>query len=263
MAPRYSKEMPGAEQVLCSGDVSGYADESWDLRISVGDAPLAEAFFFSVESLADANRSVRELLEQFALNPEREAELNVDEYPDLPFLQQELIQYFEAAKRGQFKLQVFVNHAEGKLDLDSAAITSLARCTFRNKTWDYLVLDLIFEAVNAPVDAQALSSFIARHPTLGKPDALREEAANLVTQYEKFASVSVAPCALGVPDGFDVRLQMMEFDGLDPEQCVLVGLLAEGALEWADAFESVCEALAFKTNFTSEILNELKGIENT
>ena len=263
MALRYSKEMPGAEQVLCSGSLSEYADEAWDIRISIGDAPVDEAFFLTIEPLADADRSVRELLEQFALNPERESELDLDHYPDLPFLQQELIQYYEAAKNGQFTLRAFINHREGELDLDSPARGVLARCTFLNKSWDYLVLDLILEAATAEVDPDALKAFVARHPNLGSREALRKEAAGLANRYEKFASVAVAPCALGVPDGFDVRLQMMEFDGLDPERCVLVGLLAEGDIEWADAFEQVCEALAFKTNFTSEILNELKGIENT
>ena len=108
MTPRYSKEMPGAEQEFCSESVSEYAGEGWDIRISVGDAPLDEAFFFTVESLADADRSVRELLEQFALNPAREGELDIDSYPDLPFLQQELVQYYAAAQCGQFKLRTFV-----------------------------------------------------------------------------------------------------------------------------------------------------------
>jgi hypothetical protein len=263
MAPRYSKEMPGAEQVLCSGHFPEYAEEAWDIRISIGDASLDEAFFFTIESLADADRSVRELLEQVALNPEREVELDIDNYPDLPFLQQELAQYYAAAKCGQFKLRTFVNHREAELDLDLPAREALARCTFRNRSWDYLLLDLVFEAEVPNADAEATAQFVARHPKLGNPEALRNEAADLVATYEKYASVSVAPCTLGVPDGFDVRLQMMEFDGLDPERCVLIGLLAEGDIELADAFEPVCEALAFKTNFTFEILNELKGIENS
>ena len=263
MTSRYSKEMPGAEQEFCSGNFSEEIEAGWDIRISIGDAPLDEAFFFTVESLADADRSVRELLEQFALNPAREGELDIDSYPDLPFLQQELAQYYAAAKCGQFKLRTFVNHQEAELDLDGSAREALARCTFRNRSWDYLVLDLVFEAEVPHANAEAAAQFVARHPTLGNSEALRDEAAGLVATYEKYASVSVAPCTLGVPDGFDVRLQMMEFDGLDPERCVLIGLLADGNLEWADAFEPVCEALAFKTNFTVEILNELKGIENT
>lgn len=263
MAPRYEKEMPGAELVLRPGNLSDYAEEAWDIRISIGDAPLDEAFFFTVESLADADRSVRELLEQFALNPEREAELDLDNYPDLPFLQQELIQFHEAARRDQYQLRIFVNHMEDELDLDTPARDGLARCTFLNRTWDYLVLDLVFEADVSPADPEAVKLFEARYQNQTSRDELRLEAEELAARYEKYASVSVAPCALGVPDGFDVRLQMMEFDGLDPERCALVNLMAATELELADAFEPVCEALAFKTNFTSEILNELKALENT
>lgn len=263
MAPRYAKEMPGAEQELCPGNVATDVGDAWDIRISIGDEPLDEAFFFSIESLDDAARSVRDVLEEFALNPAREAELDIDHYPDLPFLQQELIQYYEAAKRGQFNLRVFVNHMDPELDLDIPARELLARCTFRNRSWDYLVLDLVFEAEPPKPDSEAVEQFVVRHKDLGCRDALRLDAAERAATYEKYASVSVAPCALGVPDGFDIRLQMMEFDGLDPQRCVLVDLMAARDLELADAFEPVCEALVFKTNFSSEILNELKGIENT
>ncbi|VGO16493.1 hypothetical protein PDESU_05084 [Pontiella desulfatans] len=262
MAPRYAKEMPGAEQVLRPGNLADYEGEAWDIRISVGDAPLDEAFFFPVESLADSDRSVRELLEQFALNPDREAELDIDHYPDLPFLQQELVQFYEAARKGQFNLKVFVNHGEGELDLESSAREVLASCTFRNRAWDYLVLDLVFEAETASADSTAVEAFVGRHQNNGSREALQGEAEALAATYEKFASVSVAPCALGVPDGFDVRLQMMEFDGLDPERCVLAMLMAEGGVELAEAFGPVCQALAFKTNFTTEILEGLKSLED-
>ena len=254
MAPRYEKEMPGAEQQLRPDHLDEYASEGWDIRISIGDAPLDEAFFFPVESLADADRSVRELLEQFALNPTRESELDLLHYPDLPFLQQELIQFYAAAQSDQFKLRVFVNHRDGELDLDQPAREALATCMFRNRAWDYLVLDLVFEAVTEDACPQAVDAFVARHE--------KSTGFELVAGYDQFASVAVAPCALGVPDGFDVRLQMMELDGLDLERCILAELMAEREVELADAFGPVCDALAFKTNFSLEILNELKRIEN-
>lgn len=263
MPPRYAKEMPGAKQVLCPGDLDEYAGYAWDIRISLANEPLDEAYYCTVESLGEADRSVRELLEDYALNPARESELDLDHYPDLPFLREVLGQYYEAARKGQLTLRVFVNQLDGELDLDLPAREVLASCTFRNRSWDYLVLDLIFETEAPQGDSDALDQFIARHQNLSDRDTLRAAADELAVAYEKYASVAVAPCALGVPDGFDVRLQMMELDGLDPERCVLTQLLADSHLELAECLEPVCEALAFKTNFTSEILNELKAFENT
>ena len=176
-------------------------------------------------------------------------------------LQQELIQYYEAARRGQFNLHVYVNRMDGELDLDTSARDVLSACTFCNRTWDYLVLDLVFDVEIPSADGAAAEAFAARYQGVGDDrGALRKEADELAAKYERYASVSVAPCALGVPDGFDVRLQMMELDGLDPARCILISLMADEEILPADAFDPVCEALAFKTNFTAEILDGLRAL---
>ena len=258
ISPKYAKEMPGAETVFRPADQVEYAGHAWDIRISMGNAPLDEAFIFSMESYADAARSLRELIEQYALNPEREVELDVESYPELPFLQQEFIQCWSAAQRGALDLTVFVNLCEGAVDLDLPAVDFLSACKFRDRSWDYLVLDLIFEVNTPKPGAEELRRFMERYAELSLSDALREETRKLAAQYEKYASVSVAPCALGVPDGFDVRLQMMEFEGLDPERFLMLHYMMEEDQLAEAVFEPVCEALAFKTAFTAELLTELQ-----
>ena len=256
--PKYAKEMLGAETVFRPSNQIEYAGHSWDIRISIGNAPLDEAFFFSVESYAEAQRPIRELLEEFALNPAREAELALEEYPDLPFLQQELIQCYEGARGGGLDLCVYVNLCPDPVDLNLPAVDFLAACTFRDRSWDYLVLDLVFE-MNVPVPDEAMrQAFLDRYATLELSESLRDEVRTLSAAYEKYASVSVAPFALGVPDGFDVRLQMMEFSGVDPERFLLLHYMDEEGLTAEAAFCNVCDALAFKTAFTAEILEGLK-----
>lgn len=267
MQPMYSKEMPGAEVTFRPDHLNEYDQQPWDIRISIGNAPLDEAYFFSVESFADSARSIRELVEEFALNPLRESELDTDEYPELPFLQQELIQCYESAKTEQLSLSVFVNHCTEAIDLNTSAKNFLSACTFRDKSWDYIVLDLIFELETPAIDEDARTRFCERYSALENTEALQTEARVLAEKYERFGSVSVVPCALGVPDGFDVRLQMMEFDGLNQERCALLYLLWEEWVPLPDAFSRICESLAYKTNFSSELLEELKScgdvFENT
>jgi hypothetical protein len=98
MIPRkYAKELPGAELTFRPEAQREYAALPWDIRVSIGDSPLEEAYFFSMESIADAQRSIRELLEEYALNPARVNALETDEFPELPFLQEELVQCYSAA----------------------------------------------------------------------------------------------------------------------------------------------------------------------
>lgn len=259
MSLRFTKEMPGAELIASPDNIDSYSEQSWDIRISIGNAPLDEAFFFPMENFSDLHCSIRELLENFALNPDKAEELDTDNYPELPFLQQELIQYFQGLRKGTLELKIYTNHGKKPIDLETPARDLISACIFRNKSWDYLVLDLVF-CVDAPrIDSAEKEAFIARHISLKQNKNLQQEAIALQRKYDRYSSVSVAPCTLGIPDGFDVRLQMMEFDGLAPEWCLLVQMMAFEQINLDDAFEPTCEALQYQTHFSVEILKELKA----
>ncbi len=154
---------------------------------------------------------------------------------------------------------VWANLWPEPIDLEAKAADFLTACTFRNKSWDYLVLDLIFEINPYRVSVAERERFCERHAKLELSGEVLEEARALDTAYERYSSVAVAPCALGVPEGFDVRLQMMEYDGLDPERCLLLHYMLEDGLSVDGAVECVYEALSFKTAFSREILEELKA----
>lgn len=256
MTAAYNKELPGADLITSPPDLQSYKGQAWDIRISIGDAPLAEAFIFSMDSLDDAKRSIGELLEKFALNPARAADLDLDYYPELPFLQQELLEIWQGAKEDAFELTLFINQREGAVQRDAVASDFLSACTFRNKSWDYLVLDIIFSIGPTRIDESKRSTFIERYQSLNHEMAKQEVIA--LAAYDKFASVAVAPCALGVPDGFDLRLQMAELDGIDSERYAVVQLLAQEELSLAEIFEPVCEVLSQKTHFTGDVLEQLK-----
>lgn len=256
MTIAYNKELPGADLISCPPNLEIYKGQTWDIRISIGDAPLSEAFIFSMESLEDAKRTIGDLLDEFALNPDRTAELDLDHYPELPFLQQELLEIWEGAKDGAFELQLFINQRESAVPRDSVAHDFLSACTFRNKSWDYLLLDIIFSIGPILIDEDKRNEFVARYPSLNHETAKKEMAALAV--YDKYASVAVAPCALGVPDGFDLRLQMAEYEGIDPERYAVIQLLSQEERSLSEIFEQVCEALAKKTHFTGDVLEQLK-----
>jgi len=351
---RFAKDMPGADTVFQPPDLADYEEDAWDIRISIGDAPLEEAFYIEVQDPDAVQSSIETLLEKYALDPSRRGELEIEEYPDLPFLQEELIQLHTNQRNGLIKLAYYVNHnsSPGPVSIHRPSWQYLSVCTYHDRSHDYRLLDLVIvpvvpelpqheidrklgahgdvfllmlldyhlsqgstpaeafleeppvtaylstwpdtqyaKFVNAmkelerngyiqknvtldgtskqPIDASAIEITSMGKTTLEK---LAEVFQSKADYYNQFDSISIAPPALGVPGGFDARVQMMEFDGLDFEQNVLVQVLHQQRDDfftlgiWYEAFtkflpfQTVGEALAYKTNFSAEVLTELKRL---
>ncbi len=356
MNQKFKKELPGADSFFQPDYIPNYDGYPWDIRISLGEAPLEESYYFTVQDPEAIHLSIREVLEKFALNREQQGNLDVAQYPELPFLQEELILYFENGKTGQLGLEIFVNHnpSSNPVDLDDPVERYLGVCTFHDNSFDYRVLDLVFVAAVPDLEPeeaenlweayghlsllmlidykyrqgpQAFTTFTHESSwagffnknTIGDPyphftagmvrlekegmirrfddvrfgyprsdmsaaleltpigqEAIREihEKEKLYAQtYDPFFSVSPSPPALDVPDGFDVRVQMMEYDNLDCVEAILLRILDDqedeyfGGDQWANCIESVPfllrvhEALAYKTHFSTEVLQSLKSLE--
>lgn len=257
----YDKKLPGAELIFRPDELDAYTDEAWDIRISLDEAPLEDAFFCSVASLAEADRPIADLLDSVALNPAQEANLDLEHYPELPFLQQELIQIMTGVRQGHRQMKVFVNGHPGEIDLQMPASDLLCLCRYLDHSWDYLVLDLIWKTSPTEPQPEARQAFCERHADISQ-EAIPSLAAEL-QHYDQYESVAIAPCALGVPDGFDVQLQMMEFDGLDPERGALIQALHSGYDTIEDAFPTVYARLSKRTFFTREVLENLKACGQT
>jgi DNA-binding MarR family transcriptional regulator len=344
----FAKELPGADNVFQPPDLADYVDDAWDVRISVGDAPLEEAYYFTVEDPAAVHTTVGDLL-KLALDPKQRPNLDIEEYPDLPFLQEELIQYRANERKGLLKLEYYINHdPSGRpVSLWQTAVDLLGVCTYHDRSHDYRVLDIVLvpvipEANDYQLDqlrrqhggtfllmlldylleqgVEPFAEFVASEPmaaylgTLGgsahrkfvdgmraiekegliakqtgpdhgagatvtlteagkeKLDELRAQFARDADYYDQFESVAIAPPALGVPGGFDVRVQMMEYDEVDIEATLLLQILGQdrdewfAADRWAEAYESflpfnvVTEALAYTTNFSAEVMDALKTL---
>lgn len=350
---QFNKQLPGADIVFQPADISDYRDDAWDIRVSIEDSPLEEAYYFTVEEPCTTFKSIQELLTNYALNPSLRDRLDVSEYPELPYIQEELIQYFENEKKGLLRLDFYVNNNpdDGLVDISRQADKLLSVCTYHDMSHDYRVLDLVMvpevpgtdetevpelqrkygglfllilleyhhckgekafkkflsksqmasvfdisaynqygmltdavtglqrngciELPNANdhlIVKKVKSKIILTRKGLDEIETLKNEVAQVADEYDRFDSVSVYPCALGVPDGFDARVQMMEYGGLDPELAVLLQVLFERKTEifnesqWYEMFETfmfynvVKSAMAYKTNFTKEILDELKTL---
>lgn len=351
MTRPFAKEMPGATCVFQPDHIANYKDDPWDIRISLGNAPIDEAYYFTVEDPEAIYWPVTRLLDQYALNPELESQLDIDTYPELPFLQRELIQYFGNHKQGLLKVNFFINHSpcSEPIDIAEPAEKHLCVCTSHDHSWDFRVLDLIMvpevpaltereieslrsaygeifllmlldyhseerlgrlqapvawpsaagpggsdrpclHGLQAQVDRMEADGLIRRKISgtdsgietgeeiltteKGKTAIaeLNRENAELADLYDCFDSVAVSPAALGVPDGFDVRVQMMEFDGRDYDRSVLIRVLHDdrdrffSADTWLETYvyftfyDHVRDALAYKTNFSEEVLQALRGL---
>ena len=91
-------------------------------------------------------------------------------------------------------------------------------------------------------------------------------------RYSSFGSVSIEPPALGVEQGFDVSLQIMELDGIEIIEALIHKVLDSrrdelfDCLTWQDNYlqrqglEEIYSALAYKTHFSLETLNALREI---
>ena len=91
-------------------------------------------------------------------------------------------------------------------------------------------------------------------------------------KYGPFGSVSIEPPALGVEQGFDVSLQMMEFDGIDIQEAIIHKIIDSQCDELLDerhwqqhyinrrGLDEALAALAYKTHFSGETLVALKDL---
>ena len=309
---------------------------------------MEEAFYFTVKDPKAVNMTIEELLNQYALNPDLQDQLDTQDNPDLPFMQEELIQYQRSAKNGLMDIEYYINYNPfaGPIPLSRRAKDMLCVCTYDDDSNDYRVLDLIivpsvhhlqgnelqkvrkeygyifmlllFEhfdsmgrddylnflkhpAVKGFLDFRSSSDYPEFHAALGdleRRGLVKREMGSLnssdisliltekgtaelqnlhaeqqkLEQYDIYDSVAAHPAGLGVPDGFDARVQMMQLDGIDTERAMVLCVLDQnkdvifGDDTWCDNFESfsfyhiVQDALAYKTNFTADVLQELKGL---
>lgn len=347
----FKKELPGADLDFQPADGADYENDAWDIRISIDTGPLEEAYYCTVDDPQAKDLTIQQLLDRYALNPERRDRLDTAEYPELPFLLDELLQYRDNASRGLIELEYYVNHNPDPqpVSLRQKARSYLSACSYQDQSHDYLVLDLVLVAkvpefneaarmekqrlygdlfillllghhdhggadpvkkltaegpiracyetatrqemwqlrqtldklemlgyidVTRPYDSFEKASFSLALSEAGRTEVLRlrEETEEACQRYEVFDSVSISPCALGVPDGFDARVQMMEYDGVDYERLVFLLVLVEdedlliGGQDWYEQFigfeffEKVQSALAYMTHFDRDIVEGLREL---
>ncbi len=100
-------------------------------------------------------------------------------------------------------------------------------------------------------------------------ESLQKEVEDLTREYERYQSVSVNPPTLGVPDGFDARIQIMRHHSIDVVRTIfLFAFLYNeqdlfGVDNWADSYESgesfsaIYDAFQYETDFSEDVIREL------
>lgn len=351
MKRKFAKALPGADTVFRPDDITEYENDAWDIRISLANGPLEEAFYYTMEDPAAVDLSISQLIKHHALNPENIKNLQVADFPDLPFIQTELNLYLENARKGLLVVDFFINQApeSDAIDLNSKARDLLGVCTYHDGSLDYRVLDLVLVAgppnlgtfeiddlrrkygqvyllllfsYKQCLGTLEFAHFLEEQPFIdfkenkfdsgykniiraiqslemkqlvsissgygsdktrpliqltdeghARSERYRNTAKEIAGNYDRYDSCSITPPALGIPGGFDVRVQMMELDGLNLSESILARVLEDFGKEffdgdWAqtyetmDFYENVLDALAYKTNFSLEVLKQLKKLGN-
>ena len=349
MKRKFSKKLPGADCVFRPEDILDYENDAWDIRISLAEAPLEEAFYYTMDDPTSVDISINQLIKNHALDPKNIDKLDIAEYPDLPFIQTELNLYLNNARKNLLKVDFYINNApeSNPLDLNSKARDFLGVCTYHDESHDYRVLDLVLVAgppdlgvfeiddlrrkygqiyllllfshkektgesefakfleeppfqdlkdnkydseyknIISAIQTMDMKRLVKTSSTYGSEKnhpiiKLTEEsnaiikkykttAREIAEEYDRYNSCSIAPPALGIPGGFDVRVQMMELDGKNLSESILLRVLEDFGEEfftgdWAQTYENmsfynnVLDALAYKTNFSFEVLKELKKL---
>lgn len=338
-SPKYNKNLTGAEIVFQPEDIDLYSEDPFDVQITIGNSPLEDGYYFTVKNPKLKDLTVRQLLINYALNSEKRFELDIERYPEFLNYQEELSRYFELGEAGKLSLDIYVNkcHQTEPLDLNVSARKYLSSCVFKDQSYDYCLLDLVFDikpfqlssdeldvlmeeygpiwvlfwlgneekdiasslvggakvsqsdeypvtlgVCESLVDAKLIAeSFESQHSKytlteLGKNNlsSIQEEADLIISKYAAYESVSIYPPGLGVPDGFDVRIQMMRRDSLDVIRSIYLMhfrlfnteiFLSPDSLsffESGDCFNKVSSSLTKETTFSDSIIDELLKIHS-
>jgi len=333
LSSKYNKNLAGAEITFQPDDIHLYSDEPFDIQITIGNAPIDDGYYFTVKDPGLKDLSVGQLLKDYALNSERRFDLDIERYPEFPDYLEELSRYFHLAEMGKLPIDIYVNKCPeaGPLDLTVSARNYLSSCVFRDQSFDYCLLDLVFEVKPFQLSGNELDSLIEEYgpiwvlfwlgsmedgntcsagnekeslsdeysvilgicesladakliaesfesehtkyilTDLGENNltALEEEADLIISKYKAYESVSIYPPALGVPDGFDARIQMMRHDSLDVIRSLYLMhfrlfnkeiFLSPGSLsffESGDCFNKVSSALTKETTFSASVVEDL------
>ena len=338
---KFNKDLSYATTEYQPSDLADYKNEPWDIRISIDNAPLDDAFYFTVKDSGATSQTIKEVLEKYALNISLREELDVEEFPKLPHVQQELLGYYESGKADRLNLNIYVNKRPSSepVSPEDKVSDHLSTCIFNDGTYDYRLLDLIFVLDSKPLASERLKNFrdeygaiymlflidylnsqpskqndsnnellqefangslskksypiiqeslnkavklgwisVEKNPTEeiiitadghDQIKLLLEEVSGLTQEYEPYQSVSINPPTLGVPDGIDVRLQIMRFSSVDVNRAIFLFAYVYdkqalfGDSQWADGFETgdtfsaIIDALQYETKFSQSILDGL------
>ena len=164
-SPKYNKNLTGAEITFQPEDINLYSEDPFDVQITIGNSPLEDGYYFTVKDPKLKDLTVRQLLTNYALNIEKRFELDIERYPEFLNYQEELLRYFELSEAGKLSLDIYVNKCNQAvpLDLNVSARNYLSTCVFKDQSFDYCLLDLVFDVNSSRLSSSELDLLIKEY----------------------------------------------------------------------------------------------------
>lgn len=151
----YEKDVEGVVLDYMPSDIRDYDGGDFDVRISLGEDALEDAFWVPVSGVAE-NLTLRQLLQRHVLgeSPEdrsriRES-LDTDNNPDLPELYLAVRRAFDDMQRGKAIIRFHINKGPSDVNLDDPVQRHFSRAFSQQYDYDYRLIDLVLDVQDLP-----------------------------------------------------------------------------------------------------------------
>lgn len=153
--PGYDKDVEGVMLDYMPSDIRDYDGTDFDLRVTLGDDPLEDAFWVTAPGEAES-LTLGQLIDTYLLGSSREdrerirASLDTDTNPDLPELWLAVRRAFDDVAKGKATMRLHLN--KGPLDVrrDEPVGRLFSRAYSQEHGFDYRLIDLVLEVVDIP-----------------------------------------------------------------------------------------------------------------
>jgi hypothetical protein len=153
--PGYDKDAEGVMLDYMPSDIRDYDGTEFDLRVTLGDDPLDDAFWVTVPG-TDESLALRQIIDTYLLGSSKEdrdrirESLDTDANPDLPQLWLAVRRAFDDVAKGKATIRFHLNKGPADIKLDEPAARHFSRAYSQEHGFDYRLIDLVLEVTDIP-----------------------------------------------------------------------------------------------------------------
>jgi hypothetical protein len=153
--PGYTKDVEGVMLDYMPSDIRDYDGTDFDLRVTLGDDPLDDAFWATAPGTAET-LTLRQLIDTYLLGSSKEdrerirESLDTDANPDLPELWLAVRRAFDDVAKGKATMRLHLNKGPLDVKLDEPAYRHFSRAYSQEHEFDYRLIDLVLEVTDIP-----------------------------------------------------------------------------------------------------------------